>query len=174
MYPVRNYYPVWRELKRSYIHIIIPCCQRSELLSRLKGMETYNRTIRLALLGFRSELLSRLKGMETVIVFAVLLMNSVRNYFPVWRELKRVQRIGICWYGTAPFGKTIPFEGNGNQPITNAVISSVAKVRNYYPVWREWKLCYTCVGDTTSLLFGATIPFEGNGNVIIPLSLSFT
>ena len=84
---VRNYYPVWRELKPR-LPLTIGWLNSSELLSRLKGIETL-----IAgdfLFPTRcSELLSRLKGIETLESPSPPdMLTLVRNYYPVWRELK--------------------------------------------------------------------------------------
>ena len=60
----------------------------SELLSRLKGIETILQRELEMFLSVCSELLSRLKGIETHWTRVHQVYHLVRNYYPVWRELK--------------------------------------------------------------------------------------
>ena len=183
---VRNYFPVWRELKRTpwCLPRTFPC---SELLSRLKGIET-SKIQNFSCFLLSSELLSRLKGIETLNWVPILWVTRVRNYFPVWRELKLIPLLvsvvmSICsellsrlkgietqsiYMTLSPFsvfGTTFPFEGNWNfhkhywlhQPIL---------VRNYFPVWRELKLFFLIEPEVCFFRgFGTTFPFEGNWNL---------
>ena len=136
---VRNYFPVWRELKLRYgcFIVFLPLC--SELLSRLKGIETFSFSSSLSSSSLCSELLSRLKGIETRPFLLFLQGNlSVRNYFPVWRELKLYLFID-------------GFE--------------IHTVRNYFPVWRELKpFHHKETTQESEEEFGTTFPFEGNWN----------
>ena len=91
-----------------------------------------------------SELLSRLKGIETrkSSCETTAFHGKVRNYYPVWRELKLISR--------------------------HLLSATLLSVRNYYPVWRELKqiFCFFSLGQYFS--FGTTIPFEGNWNLPSP------
>ena len=89
----------------------------------------------------------------------------VRNYFPVWRELKLGKVISKLWSLFSKFGTTFPFEGNWNNLfIAFSIVSRF--VRNYFPVWRELKPKIANTQIIPSITFGTTFPFEGNWNFL--------
>ena len=132
---VRNYFPVWRELKQipdAFITIFNRC---SELLSRLKGIET---------LFMIHPVFKSLFG--TTFPF-----EGNWNWNAAW-DLPKETEFGttfpfegnwninnhlliLIW---KPFGTTFPFEGNWNSDIL-LFLYCCYNVRNYFPVWRELK-----------------------------------
>ena len=163
---VRNYFPVWRELKpecsclsqRSTfslfgttfpfegnwninLHERTWFLIRSELLSRLKGIETRYRS----LVTWCHSWFGTTFPFEGNWNFVISLKNIalsclVRNYFPVWRELKH------RWTTTQPYGvnrSELLSRLKGIETATKHLWESSTgwSVRNYFPVWRELKLC---------------------------------
>ena len=205
----------WKGMETPWPHMRGTSNIGSELLSRLKGIETKSRVwwslinqsvfgTTIPLEGNRnSETLYNcqewwsvlfgttipLEGNRNSLWYTVTLpMLSVRNYYPVGRELKHGSVTSIE-FSSNVFGTTIPFEGNRNvSGGGNTIVSVAVSVQNYYPVWRESKRNGLCqffnIGFSSELLsrlkgietllflalkcyqlsFGTTIPFEGNRN----------
>ena len=102
---------------------------------------------RLSIAWDRSELLSRLKGIETHHIQFFIASDGVRNYYPVWRELKRV------WMFTSGVFILVrnyyPVWRELKRSIAFFVSKMTVWVRNYYPVWRELKLPFSHPGGDT-------------------------
>ena len=137
-------FPVWRELKLEGGGPLRRCCSNPQktynVLSRLKGIETFPPKSDFQAIRLSYNVLSRLKGIETPRhwwpqAFSHFLTMS----FPVWRELK--------------------------QDDATAQAQTVAQLTMSFPVWRELKhFSSSCGSGLRSSVLQCPFPFEGNWN----------
>ena len=161
------WFPVWRELKRYFRRIFVAHTFTLDMVSRLKGIETFSLSVATNTTEIPLDMVSRLKGIETGTPYPVRHQhwsfgygfpfegnwNNTGNprrvfgtllwiWFPVWRELKQI----LLW------------------KLHNRKLLWI-----WFPVWRELKhRHYSITPPKACRDFGYGFPFEGNWNTMSP------
>ena len=140
----------------------------SDTLSRLKGIETEERTLKEITLKKSSDTLSRLKGIETRPLIVTLPSAAVVQIrFPVWRELKPKVTVWNNPPALACSDTLSRLKGIETYLPSWALLWG-PWVQIRFPVWRELKQRYSPWTDGRALVFRYAFPFEGNWNAVAP------